>query len=284
MAAPARRRTCEWTNKMGRMSDKVAIVAGAGSIAEGWSNGKATAVLFAREGAKVFAVDRDIGAANETYDVIRSEGGECTAHQCDVSLAAEVETMVAACLGTYGRIDVLFNNVGMQVVGGPLDVKEDDWDKLMTVNVKSMYLTCRAVIPHMLRQGSGSIINNSSTAGIRFTYANVAYSASKGAVKQLSQNIGVQYAPKGIRCNSVMPGYIATPRITDRLKRSNPVDYERKLDERRKAVPSGRLGSAWDVAYGVLYLASDESKFVNATELIIDGGQTASTTGKVWED
>ena len=269
---------------MGRMNDKVAIVAGAGSIAEGWSNGRAAAVLLAREGAKVFAVDRDIDSANATRDIIRSEGGECTARQCDVSIAAEVEIMVAACLDAYGRIDVLFNNVGMQVVGGPLDVKEEDWDKLMTVNVKSMYLTCRSVIPHMLRQGGGSIINNSSTAGIRFTYANVAYSASKGAVKQLSQNIGVQDAARGIRCNSVMPGYIATPRITDRLRRSNAADYEHTLDERRKAVPSGQLGTAWDVAYGVLYLASDESRFVNATELIIDGGQTASTTGKVWED
>ena len=269
---------------MGRMQDKVAIVAGAGSIAEGWSNGKATAVLFAREGAKVFAVDRDLNAANETRDIILSEGGKCTAHRCDVAIAAEVEAMVAACLAAYGRIDVLFNNVGIQVVGGPLEVSEADWDRLMAVNVKSMYLTCRAVIPHMLRQGGGSIINNSSTAGIRFTYANVAYAASKGAVKQLSQNIGVQYAAKGIRCNAVMPGYIATPRITDRLKRSNPDDYEEKIRERQMAVPTGTLGSAWDVAYGVLYLASDESKFVNATELVIDGGQTASTTGKVWEN
>jgi len=269
---------------MGRMQDKVAIVAGAGSIAEGWSNGKATAVLFAREGATVFAVDRDLAAANQTRDIIRAEGGKCTAHRCDVSIAAEVEAMVAACIAAYGRVDVLFNNVGMQVIGGPLDVSEADWDRLMTVNVKSMYLTCRAVIPHMLRQGGGSIINNSSTAGIRFTYANVAYSASKGAVKQLSQNIGVQYAVKGIRCNSVMPGYIATPRIVDRLKRSNPQDYDEKIRQRQSAVPTGTLGSAWDVAYGVLYLACDESKFVNATELIIDGGQTASTTGKVWEN
>ena len=140
---------------MGRLSGKVAIVAGAGSIAEGWSNGKATAVLFAREGARVFAVDRDIGAANETRDVIRSEGGECTAHQCDVSVATEVEAMVAVCLGAYGRIDVLFNNVGMQVVGGPLDVTEEDWDRLMTVNVKSMYLACRAVMRLRLPGGPG---------------------------------------------------------------------------------------------------------------------------------
>jgi NAD(P)-dependent dehydrogenase (short-subunit alcohol dehydrogenase family) len=266
-----------------RLKDKVAIVAGAGSIAEGWSNGKATAVLFAREGARVFAVDRDIKAAEETRDIITSEGGECTAYQCDVSIAKEVDAMVAACIAKYGRVDVLFNNVGMQVVGGPLEVKEDDWDKLMTVNVKSMYLTCRAVIPHMLKQGGGSIINNSSTAGIRFTYANVAYAASKGAVKQLSQNIGVQYAARGIRCNAVMPGYIATPRIVDRLKKSNPEDYDAKIRERQANVPSGKLGSGWDVAYGVLYLASDESQFVNATELVIDGGQTASVTGKVWK-
>ena len=268
---------------MPRLKDKVAIVAGAGSIAEGFSNGKATAVLFAREGAKVFAVDRDLKAALETCEIIRQEGGEATPHQCDVSIAGEVDAMVAACVAKYGRVDVLFNNVGMQVVGGPLDVKEEDWDRLMTVNVKSMYLACRAVIPQMIRQGGGSIINNSSTAGIRFTYANVAYAASKGAVKQLSQNIGVQYAAKGIRCNAVMPGYIATPRITDRLRKSNPQDYDEKIRERQMAVPSGKLGSAWDVAYGVLYLASDEAQFVNATELVIDGGQTASVTGKVWE-
>lgn len=268
---------------MPRLKGKVAIVAGAGSIAPGWSNGKATAVLFAREGAKVFAVDRDLAAAQETQTVIAGEGGECTAHCCDVSVASEVDAMVAACLAAYGHVDVLFNNVGMQVVGGPLEVKEEDWDRLMTVNVKSMYLTCRAVIPHMIRQGGGSIVNNSSTAGIRFTYANVAYAASKGAVKQLSQNIGVQYAAKGIRCNSVMPGYIATPRIIDRLRKSNPNDYDDKIKERQMNVPSGKLGSAWDVAYAVLYLACDESKFVNATELVIDGGQTASVTGKVWE-
>lgn len=269
---------------MGRLQDKVAIVAGAGSIAEGWSNGKATAVLFAREGAKVFAVDNNLDAAAETRDIIVSEGGECTAHRCDVSIASEVEAMVGACIAKYGRVDILFNNVGLQVIGGPLDLSEADWDRLMTVNVKSMYLACRAVIPHMIRQGGGSIINNASTAGIRFTYANVGYAASKGAVRQLTQNIGVQYASKGIRCNAVLPGYMATPRITDRLKKSNPKDYDDKIRERLNQVPAGRLGTGWDVAYGVLYLASDESSFVNATDLVIDGGQTASVTGKIWEN
>src|SRR6267154_5895513 len=116
---------------MPRLKDKIAIVCGAGSIAEGWSNGKATAVLFAREGAKVFAVDRDIKAAEETRDIIKSERGDCTAYKCDVSIAGEVDAMVAACIAQYGRVDVLFNNVGMQVVGGPLEVKEEDWDRLM---------------------------------------------------------------------------------------------------------------------------------------------------------
>jgi NAD(P)-dependent dehydrogenase (short-subunit alcohol dehydrogenase family) len=267
---------------MNRLANKVAIVAGAGSVAPGWSNGKATAVLFAREGAKVFAVDRDLAAARDTKAAIDAEGGQCIAHQADVSVASEVEAMVAACVAAYGRVDILFNNVGIQVVGGPLEISEQDWDRLMTVNAKSMYLTCRAVIPIMLKQGGGSIVNNASVAGHRFSYANVGYAASKGAVRQLTQNIGVQYAAQGIRCNAVLPGYIATPRITDRLKRSNPSDYENKIRERAMSVPSGRLGDAWDVAFAVLYLASDEAKYVTAAELVVDGGQSASVTGKPW--
>lgn len=266
---------------MERLAGKVAIVAGAGAIAEGWSNGKATSVVFAREGAAVLAVDRDLEAARETEAIIRSEGGMCTAHQADVAVAAEVDAMVEACLGAYGRIDVLFNNVGLQIVGGPLDISEDDFERLMAVNVKSMYLTCRAVIPVMLRQGGGAIVNNASTAGIRYTYPNVGYAASKGAVRQLTQSIGVQYAAQGIRCNAVLPGYIATPRITARLKRSNPDDWQEKLQERVGPVPAGRFGSAFDVAYAVLYLASDEAGFVNATEIVVDGGQSASAAGKL---
>jgi NAD(P)-dependent dehydrogenase (short-subunit alcohol dehydrogenase family) len=267
---------------MARLEGKVAIVAGAGAIAEGWGNGKATSVLFAREGAKVFAVDRDLGAARATEAIIRSEGGECTAHQADVARAAEVDAMVEACLAAYGRIDVLFNNVGIQIVGGPLAIAEEEFERLMAVNVKSMYLTCRAVIPVMLRQGGGAIVNNASTAGIRYTYANVGYAASKGAVRQLTQSIGVQYAAQGIRCNAVLPGYIATPRITARLKRSNPDDWEDKLQERLDQVPAARFGTGWDVAHAVLYLASDEAAFVTATELVVDGGQSASAAGKVW--
>jgi NAD(P)-dependent dehydrogenase (short-subunit alcohol dehydrogenase family) len=268
---------------MGRLEGKVAIVAGAGSIAEGWSNGKATSVVLAREGAKVFAVDRDLQAAEETRAIIADEGGDCTAYVADVTSAGEVAAMVEACLAAYGRIDILFNNVGLQVLGGPLELAEEDWDRLMTVNVKSMYLTCRAVLPTMIEQGGGSIVNNASVAGHRYTYNNVGYSASKGAVRQLTQNIGVQYASKGIRCNAVLAGYMATPRITDRLKRSNPDDWEEILDKRLEQVPAGRFGTGWDVAHAVAFLASDEAAFITATDIVIDGGQSASAAaGSAW--
>ena len=270
---------------MPRLKDKVAIVAGAGSIAEGWSNGKATAVLFAREGAKVFAVDRDMKAAQETCDDHRGRGRRMRRRiNATCRSPREVDAMVAACIAKYGRVDVLFNNVGMQVVGGPLEVKEEDWDRLMTVNVKSMYLTCRAVIPHMIQQGGGSIINNSSTAGIRFTYANVAYAASKGAVKQLSQNIGVQYAAKGIRCNCRDAGLYrdAAHHRPSAQKQSGRLRRRRSRSGRWRcraasSAPAGMSPTACSIS------PRDESQFVNATELVIDGGQTASVTGKVWE-
>jgi NAD(P)-dependent dehydrogenase (short-subunit alcohol dehydrogenase family) len=267
-----------------RLKQKVAIVAGAGSVAPGWSNGKATAVLFAREGAKVFVVDRDLDLAEETQSIIDAEGGECTVHVCDVSLPDQVDAMVAACKTAYGRIDVLFNNVGLQAVGGPLDITDEDWDRLMTVNVKSMFYTCRAVLPTMLEQDSGSIVNNASLAAIRFAYPSVAYAASKGAVVQLSQNIACQYAAKGIRCNSVLPGFMATPRITKRLRDTYGEEgYEEQLRARDRMVPMGKMGDGWDVAYGVLYLASDEAKHVTGIELIIDGGLAASVIGRPWE-
>jgi len=265
-----------------RLKDKVAIVVGAGSIEPGWSNGKATAVLFAREGARVFAVDRDAEAVRETREAIEAEGGEVAVHLCDVSQWPQVEAMAAACIARYGRIDVLFNNVGLQAVGGPLEVSEADWDRLMLFNVKSMYLTCKAVLPQMLAQGSGAIVNNSSLAAIRYSYPSVAYSASKGAVSQLTQNIGVQYAAKGIRCNAVLPGLMATPRITARLRRSHPNSYQEELAVRDRMSPTGRMGDGWDVAHAVLFLASDEARYVNAHELVVDGGMSASVVGKPW--
>jgi NAD(P)-dependent dehydrogenase (short-subunit alcohol dehydrogenase family) len=267
----------------GRLDGKVALIAGAGTVEEGWSNGKATSVLFAREGAKVFAADINLGAAEETCAIIGEEGGEGTAHQSDVTDEAAVEAMVAACLKTYGRIDILFNNVGIQRLGGPEDISTEDWDRLMTTNVKSMFLTCRHVLPVMVKQGGGAIVNNSSMASIRFSYPSVAYMASKGAVNQLTQNIAIEYATRGVRANAVLPGLMATPRITKRLRDVHGDNYPEKLQERHDMVPIGAMGDGWDVAYAVLFLASDEAKYITGVELPIDGGLAASLLGRAWQ-
>ena len=202
-----------------RVKGKVAIVTGAGSVGPGWGNGKATAVLYAREGASVFLVDYDLDAANVTRAVIEQEGGECSVFEADVTDSQAVEQMAAACIETYGRIDILHNNVGIIEVGGPVEVSEENWDRLMDVNVKGMFLTCKFCIPHMERQGGGAIVNISSIAGIRYTgYPSISYNASKGAINQLTQNIAMQYAQQGIRANCVLPGLMNTPFITQGLQ------------------------------------------------------------------
>jgi NAD(P)-dependent dehydrogenase (short-subunit alcohol dehydrogenase family) len=183
--------------KRGRLKDKVAIVTGAGSSGQGWGNGKAAAVLFAQEGAKMFAVDMDPDAARETEEIIKREGGECISYVADVSKAEEVKALVEQCIKTFGRIDILHNNVGILAVGGPEEISEEAWDRLNAVNVKSMFLTCKYTLPLMVKQARGAIVNISSVASIRYTgYPSVAYNATKGAVNQLTQNIAIQYASK----------------------------------------------------------------------------------------
>jgi NAD(P)-dependent dehydrogenase (short-subunit alcohol dehydrogenase family) len=268
----------------GRLAGKVALVAGAGSVAVGWSNGKATSVLFAREGAKVFAIDRELDRARETVEAIRSEGGDGVAHAADVSVERDVAGAVAACVDRYGRIDVLFNNVGIQAVGGPEEIDEATWDRVMAVNVKSMYLACRHVLPVMVKQRSGAIVNNSSLTSIRFTYPCLPYSVSKSAVNELTRSVAMQYAQHGIRANAVVPGLMATPRITKRLQDTYGDAYREKLKERDDQIPLGRMGDAWDVAHAVLFLACDEAKYVTGIELVVDGGLSASVLGRPWRD
>jgi NAD(P)-dependent dehydrogenase (short-subunit alcohol dehydrogenase family) len=264
-----------------RLQGKVAVVCGAGASAGGLSNGMATSIVFAREGARVFAVDRDVALAEATRERIAAEGGECVLHQCDVSDAAQVARMAEACTERFGRIDVLFNNVGVFALGGPLELSEEEFDRLMRVNVKAMFLTCRAVIPVMLRQGAGAIVNNASVSAIRYSVPSLAYSMSKAAVLQLTQNIGLQYAARGIRCNAVLPGNILTDRLVARLRATHGEAYVDKVREWAEQVPCGRTGEPWDVAYAVLFLASDEARYVNAVELIVDGGLSASYVGRV---
>ena len=259
-----------------RLKDKVALVTGAGSVGPGWGNGKATATLFAREGARVFAVDLNLEAVEETRRIIAGEGGQCTAHQADVSKADQVERMIHHCVQTYGRLDILHNNVGIVAVGGPVEVSEAEWDRIMDTNLKSMFLTCKYALPVMERQQQGAIVNISSTSSLRYSgYPSVAYNASKGAINQLTQNIAVQYAAKGIRANCVLPGLMNTPMIVEPLKDAYGAGGVEEMRRQRDAmVPMGRMGDAWDVAYAALFLASDEARYITGARLVVDGGLT----------
>jgi len=262
----------------GRLQDKVALITGAGSIGPGWGNGKATAVLFAREGAAVFGVDRNLDAANETKGIIEGEGGVCATHVADVAKAESVQAMVEACVSAFGRIDVLVNNVGIARTGGIVATAEADWDLVTDVNQKSVYLTCRHVVPVMERQGSGSIVNIASVAAHRWTGISYAsYYATKGAVVSLSRAIALEFAGNGIRCNSVSPGLMDTPMVHHGLTGAYGADGDvaNLIRVRTAQCPMGHMGTGWDTAHAVLFLASDEAKYITGTDLIVDGGLTA---------
>ena len=194
----------------------------------------------------------------------------------DVSTSAEVESLVEQCVKAYGRIDILLNNVGILAVGGPEEISEETWDRLCNVNLKSMFLTCKYVLPLMVKQAKGAIVNISSIASIRYTgYPSVAYNATKGAVNQLTQNIAVQYAAKGIRANCVLPGLMNTPMIQKPLKNMyGPGGTEEMVRRRDEVVPMGKMGDAWDVAHASLFLASEEAKYITGALLVVDGGLT----------
>ncbi len=258
-----------------RLKDKVAIVTGAGSSGPGWGNGKATAVLFAREGARVFAIDINADAVAETAQIIRDECGDCAVQQVDVTQSNQVRSMVDRCIETYGRIDILHNNVGILEVGGPVEASEESWDRVVAVNLKSMFLTCKYTLPHMEKQG-GVIVNISSIVGIRYLgvpYAS--YSATKAAILQLTQSIALEYAEKNIRANTILPGLMNTPMIIESLKNAYADgDVDRMLEMRHNQVPMKRMGDAWDVAHAALFLASDEAKYITGAQLVVDGGLT----------
>ena len=252
----------------GRLSGKIAIVTGAGSRGPGLGNGKATAILFAREGAKVLCVDQMKERAEETVEAIRGEGGEAVAHAADVTRAAECAAMVKAAADRWGGVDILHNNVGIESRKGLLDTTEAEWDRVITVDLKSMFLATQAAVPAMARRGGGAVICVSSIAGLRGN-GRTAYATAKAGVIGFVRSVAVQFGPKGIRVNAIAPGPVWTPMVQD----LGPEARER----RRRASPLATEGSGWDIGWGAVYLASDEARWVTGQTLIIDAGLTVTT-------
>jgi len=252
----------------GRLAGKVAIVAGAGSRGPGLGNGKAAAILFAREGASVLCVDAQVERAEETVGIIKGEGGRASAFAADVTRSADCRAMVATARERYGGLHVLHNNVGIESRKDVLETTEEDWDRVMTVDLKSMLLTTQAAIPAMAEGKTGSIICVSSVAAMR-GHGRTAYAAAKAGVIGFVTSVAVQLGPKGIRVNGIAPGQVWTPMV-ERLGAE-------ARERRKRASPLGTEGSGWDVGWGAVYLASDEARWVTGHILVIDAGLTATT-------
>ena len=246
-----------------RLEGKVALISGGAR-----GQGAAEAKLFVREGAKVVFGDIRDQEGQQVEAQIRELGGEATYTHLDVTREADWRSAVDTAVDRYGKLDILVNNAGIAIWKGVEDTTEEDWDRVMAVNAKGVFLGTKHSIPAMRRAGGGSIINISSTAGLRGSPGLAAYTASKGAVRLLTKSTAIQYARDNIRCNSVHPGGVDTPMVQEA-----PDDPARR--EARQRTPMGRRAAPEEIAYGVLYLASDESSFVTGSELVIDGGRSA---------
>ncbi|MBM3139614.1 MAG: SDR family oxidoreductase [Chloroflexi bacterium] len=256
-----------------RLEGKVAIVTGAGSRAPGIGNGRATAVLFAREGARVLLVDREAGPARETLAMIEKEGGEAEVFEADVTVAEDCAAMAARAVDRWGRLDVLHNNVGIGGRGSVVDLDLEEWDRVMRVNVTSMMLASRHAIPAMVRGGGGSIVNISSISALR-PRGLTAYSTSKGAVIALTQAMAIDHARDGVRVNCIAPGPVHTPMVA-----SGGMSEELR-ERRRLASPLQIEGSGWDIGYAALFLASDEARYITGQLLVVDGGVTLASPAR----
>jgi len=261
-----------------RLQDKIGIVVGAGQTpGETIGNGRAAALLFAREGAKLLLVDRDLKLAEETAALIAKQGGTAQCFEGDWSKADTCKAYVKACADAWGRVDFLHNNVG---IGGgdapPSRVTEDAYDRIMRVNLKGCLLSCQAVLPIMKQQESGSIVNISSIAAVVFAPSLTAYKLSKMGINMLGQQLALSQARHGIRVNTIMPGLMDTPMAIEGFARERNIPRAELRAERDKQVPlKGKMGSGWDIGYAALFLHSDEAKFITGAVLPVDGGQSA---------
>ena len=261
----------------GRLENKISIVVGAGQTpGDTVGNGRATAVLFAREGAKVMLVNRRLDSAEETKAIIDGEGGVSEAFEADISRTQDCRQIAEKCVELFGRTDILVNVVG---IGGEsrrrLEVTEEQWDRIHNVNLRAMFITCKYVLPIMEKQESGCVINISSAAAV--CDANMlAYKTSKAGVNAMTHYLAMRYARKGIRANVIMPGLMNTPMAIEGQSRLLNIKKEELIEQRNSRVPlKGGMGEGWDTGYAALFLASDEAKFITAVVLPVDGGQSA---------
>jgi len=270
------------------LTGKVAFIAGAGSVGEGHGtnslgNGRATALLMARQGAKVFGVDFNPAAHAETARLIEAEGGICATRTTNMTIASEVAAAVEDCLARFGRIDILVNNVGGSAPGDPVTMTEEVWDGQLDHNLKTAFLGCKYVLPVMARQGAGAVVNIASVAALSHQVegrTNVAYAASKAGIIAFSRSTAIAFVKQGIRVNTVIPGTMHTPLVEHRLaKQLGANDAAALIARRHASVPIGHMGDAWDIAHAVLFLASDEARYITATQLVVDGGLTAARPG-----
>ncbi|CAB3708479.1 3-oxoacyl-ACP reductase [Achromobacter marplatensis] len=261
----------------GRVAGKVALVFGAGCVGPGWGNGRAIAVRLAQEGALVMAVDRQPDSLPETLEHAGEFRGNIETHICDVGDSGQVGRLVDAVHQRHGRIDVLVNNVGGPIPGGATALSEADWQRQLDLNLTSVFTTCRHVLALMARQGSGAVVNVSSTSAIRWTGApQVGYAAAKAGVMQFGRVAAVEYARHGVRINTVLPGQLHTPLVDAFLATQQAAgDVQALLEKRQKRIPLPFMGDGRDTANAVLFLVSDEARFITGTELIVDGGMSA---------
>lgn len=262
---------------MKRLEGKVALVTGAGSMKGGMGNGKATAIRLAQEGARICALDLHLAAAEETCKLIRAEGGRAVAMAADVTQEDQVQSSITQCLSEFGQIDILQNNVGILKTGGAMDSTVEDWDMLVHVNMKAVFLPTKHVLPHFVDRKGGVVTNISSIAGLRYLGTPyIGYNATKGSIISFTRNLAAEVAPHGIRANAILPGFIDTPMARDITEQNaedpEAIDWD-ALDKQRAArIPLGRVGTPWDVANAAVFLASDDASYITGTEITVDGG------------
>jgi len=266
---------------MERLKGKTALVIGAGTVGGGWGNGKACAVQYAREGARVVCFDLDAALAEETAAIVRGEGGEALAFAGNAARAKDVKAAVELAVREFGGLNLLLNNVGIVIGGGVVELSEENWDKMFAVNLKSAYLSMKYSIPIMVAAGGGSIVNISSISGIRYLGKNyVAYYTTKAALNHMTRVTAAEYAGRQVRVNALLPGLMDTPMAKISAQKNFGATPE-KMDElwkqRAARIPMGWMGDAFDVARAAAFFASDESRFITGQTLVIDGGMTLAS-------